>query len=124
MEYIFAITEYDSNNVDNSFTAINGRKEHWMDLTLKTYEVRRISSNEPTVITPQVWEDNIAVIQSFIDIEAQRVYTQLLLEKTRMHEINYFHSYMRIGADETNETIAAQIKQNEDTLAFLKSYKP
>jgi len=124
MDYIFTITETDEDNVDSSFAALHGRLEHWFNLTQKTYTTYRIADNVPTVTTVLVWEENIAKIYYYKNLEINRLERQLLLEKTRMHEINYFKAYMRIGADETNATIEAQMAQTNADLTYLKNYNP
>lgn len=124
MDYVFTITEFDEDNVDSSFTALHGRLEHWFNLTQKTYTTYRKADNVATVTTDLIWEDNIPTILYYINLEIRRVEKQLLLEKTRLYEINYFKSYMRIGADETNATIEAEMAQTQATLTFLKNYTP
>ncbi len=124
MDYIFTITELDEDNVDSSFAALHGRLEHWFNLTQKTYTTYRKADNVATVTTDLVWEDNIQTVLYYLNLEIRRVEKQLLLEKTRLYEINYFKSYMRIAADETNATIEAEMAKTQADLTYLKNYTP
>lgn len=124
MDYTIIITEYDSDNVDESFTAIHGRNETWLDLTNKTYTKYRIADNTPKKTTILEWSEHIPQIEVFIQVEINRVNAALLLEKTRLHEITYFRAYMKIGLDETPETVQANIDSNQAILTYLKNYKP
>lgn len=124
MDYIFSNTEYDADNVDSSFSLNHGRTEHIFNLTQKTYTVNKIADGVPIQTTIMVWEENIPKIYYYKNIEINKLERQLLLEKTRMHEINYFKSYMRIAADETNATIEAQMVQTNADITYLKNYNP
>ena len=121
MDYIFTITEYDADDVDSSFTVNHGRIEHWINLTAKTYETRRKADEIPTQIIYKVWEENIPLIQSFIDREINRINAQILLEKTRIYELAHFSAYIKIGPTDIQDAQNA-LDASEATLAYLKNY--
>jgi len=121
MDYIFTITEYDIDNVDSSYTVNHGRTEHWLDLTSKTYETRRYADNISTIITSIPWEDDLRLIQSFIDREIERINIQILLEKTRIYELVNFGAYINVGPNDiqiANDALA----KSQETLNYLKNY--
>jgi len=123
MDYSFITTEFDADNVDSSFAVNHGRTNHYLDLTLKTYDVHKIGDNIPTVITPMVWADNLYLIQTFITREYNRLNAQLLLSKARQYELIHFSAFMRIGPNDIQET-ADLVAATEATLVYLKNYKP
>lgn len=123
MDYSFTATEYNSDNVDSSFTTLRGRTEHWFDLTLKTYTVYKKSDSTPTETISMVWEENIERINYFVQREADKVYAQLLNDKARLYEIANFGQFVSRTPDDFKDT-QANIKKSEETLSFLKNYKP
>lgn len=122
MDYVFTITEFDADDVDNSSAINHGRKEHWLDLTAKTYEVRRIGDNIPTQITEMVWNDNLTLIQSYINRELERVNIQLLLNKTWQYELINFQSSLNVGPNDV-QLATDQIAATQAIVDYLKNYK-
>ena len=121
MDYSFVITEFDSDDVDNSTPVINGRTENWINLTDSTFFTHRIGSNITTKITEMSWNDNMQRIQSFIDREILRINEKILNDKTRLYEITYFLAFIKVGPNDVKNT-QDDIKRNTDILNFLKSY--
>jgi hypothetical protein len=123
MDYSFITTEFDADNVDSSFAVNHGRTNHYLDLTLKTYDVHRIGDNIPTTITSMIWNDNLVLIQAFITREYNRLYAQLLLSKERQYELIHYGSFINVGPNDIKE-VTDLVAETEATLVYLKNYKP
>jgi hypothetical protein len=121
-DYIFTIVEFDADDVDNSSHINHGRKEHWINLGQKTYEVRRIGDGIQTQITQMVWDDNLVLIQSYIDREAERMNILLLLNKTRQYELINFGFSIPVGPNDIQDA-TDQIAATQATVNYLKNYK-
>ena len=122
MEYSFAITEYDANNIDSSFTINHGRTEHLMDLTQKIYTIYKKGDGIATQTILTVWADNVQTIQIFIQQEIDRINAEILMEKARLYEINNF-TFFTVGLTEEAE-INERLAYNQSVVTYLKNYRP
>ena len=137
MDYLIITTYYNSDNVDSTFTQANERAEHWVNLTQKTYQILKKDTvpviqegifGEKTiadVLTSTedlVWDDNKEKIERFIEQEINRLNQKILHEKARMYEISHFKNYMKVGTEETVESISARIQADQDSITYLKNY--
>lgn len=123
MDYVFTITEFNADNVDSVFTTLGGRIERWFDLTQKTYTVYAKSDTTPTETTDLVWTEKLEEIRYYIGLELNRLNARLLLEKTRLYEIQYFGFYIPRTANDEQDA-KNDITATQDIITFLKNYIP
>lgn len=124
MGYTIITTEHDSDNVEYNTAVILGRTEHWTDLDDKTYVKYRIGSNISTTTTPMVWDENIDLINNFIQQEIYRLYQLLLNERARLYEISYMRPHVKAGSDESRQKKIDAMNTLQATIDYLESYVP
>lgn len=121
LDYTFFITEYDADNVDESFKVNHGRTEHFLNLTTKSYVKTIKGDNVEDTFIQLVWNDNIEVISAFIQRELNEVNAQVLLEKARVYELYNFGAMMRVGPNDITDA-RATLAETQATQTFLKNY--
>src|ERR1035437_2153621 len=100
MDYTFTIIEYDADDVDKSFKINHGRTEHFLNLTSKVYIKTIRGDNVDDIVIQMVWNDNVALIESFVQRKLTDVNNQVLLEKARVYELYNFGAMMRVGPND------------------------